>query len=309
MKRFIPVLHSVSYAGVWPGQASLSVSEFIGKASALGFPAIALMAKPPHVSPLAYTQQERSELRKRISDAGLDLAAMMGYTDFTCGLRQPGIPSAEMNAAYVGALCELCEDLGCKMLRIFTGYRLDSVSYDQQYQEVVRGIRLSAEAAQRHNVTLLLQNHHDVAAHYSEFSWLLQHIDHPHLRAAFDCWSCYLQGARGEELRTAVHSVRQWIAFTTVADYKVFPQFTYRPDIVNYAQQDPPLVRATAPGDGELDYRSFFQGLRDVNYQGYVAYEMCAPLEGGGDIENLDATARRFLEFLEEINSQPDDGQ
>ncbi|MCW5963208.1 MAG: sugar phosphate isomerase/epimerase [Bryobacterales bacterium] len=305
MKHFIPVLHSVSYSGAWPGQASLSVTEFIGKASALGYPAIALVAKDPHVSPLRYNAHERAELRKRIADAGLDLAAIMGYTDFTCGLRQPGIPSAELNAAYVTALCQLCEDLGCKFLRIFTGYRLDSLSYDTQYQEVLHGIRLSAEAAQRHQVTLLLQNHHDVAAHYSEFAWLLQQAEHPHLKAAFDCWSCYLHGARGEELRRAVQSVKQWMAFTTVADYKVFPQYKYHPGQVNYTAIDPPIVRAVAPGSGVLDYRSFFMGLRDIQYQGYVAYEMCAPLEGGGDLENLDRTARLFLEFLDQMNALP----
>jgi len=303
MKRFVPVLHSVSYAGVWPGQERLSISEFIGRATALGFPAVCLVAKHPHVSPLFYNKQERKDLKQQLRDAGLDLAALMGYTDFTCGLRQPGIPSAEMNASYVALLCELCEDLGCRFLRIFTGYRLEHLSYDQQYQEVLRGLQLSAEVAQKHQVTLLLQNHHDVGAHYKEFRWLLQHLQHPNLRAAFDCWSCYLQGAKGEELRQAVQSMKQWIAFTTVADYKVFPQFTYQPGMVNYQQQNPPLVRATAPGTGDLDYPSFFQGLCDIDYRGYVAYEMCAPLEGGGDLQNLDDTARAFLAYLEEMNA------
>jgi sugar phosphate isomerase/epimerase len=300
MKRFVPVLHSVSYAGVWPGQAKLTVSEFIGKATSLGFPAIALVAKHPHVSPLTYSPAERAALRSQIADAGLELAALMGYTDFTCGLRQPGIPSAELNAGYVESLCQLCEDLSCRHLRIFTGYRLDSLPYDLQYQEVVRGISLAAEAAERHNVTLLVQNHHDIAAHHSEFAWILREINHPRVRAAFDCWSCYLQGVQGGELRQAVRSMQEWIGLTTVADYHVFPQFQYQPDIVNY-QPTLPLVRATVPGKGVLDYRSFFRGLHDIGYRGYVAYEMCAPLEGGGGESNLDATARQFLEFLEEM--------
>ncbi len=29
-------LHSVSYAGLWPGQVGLSLEEFLGKAAALG---------------------------------------------------------------------------------------------------------------------------------------------------------------------------------------------------------------------------------------------------------------------------------
>ena len=52
-------LHSVSYAGVWAGQAKLSLFEFIDKAGELGFDAVMLMAKRPHLSVLdvSHTQQ------------------------------------------------------------------------------------------------------------------------------------------------------------------------------------------------------------------------------------------------------------
>lgn len=296
---FTPVLHSVSYSAAWPGQAFLPIPEFLAKARELGFGAVALVAKAPHVSPAAYSKEERLALKARIADEGLHLAALMGYTDFTCGMRRPGIPSGEMNALYIAQLCELCADLGCGSLRVFTGYRLDDVAYDLQYGEVIRGLRLAAKYADDFGVTLLLQNHHDIAAHFKEFAWLLRELDHPRIKAAFDCWAVWLQGARGEQLRQAVREIAPWLAFTTVADYKVMPQFTYRPDHVHYAPCTPALTRATAPGEGELDYGAFFEGLREVGYRGPVAYEMCAPLEGGGQIENLDRTARIFLQFLE----------
>jgi len=38
-------LHSVSYAGVWRGQARLSVDEFLDKAKQFGFDGVMLMAK------------------------------------------------------------------------------------------------------------------------------------------------------------------------------------------------------------------------------------------------------------------------
>lgn len=295
---YTPVLHSISYASSWAGQAFLSVPEFIRKARELEFSAIALVAKAPHVSPAAYSKEDRRALRTRIDGEGLHLAAMMGYTDFTCGLRRPGIPSGEMNALYVARLCELCADLGCRFLRVFTGYRIEDSSYDLQYREVVHGLRLAAKYAAESGVTLILQNHHDIAAHFKEFVWLLRELDHPNIKAAFDCWAAWLHGARGGELRQAVLEVAPWLSFTTVADYKVMPQFTYRPDSVNYVPCNPPLIRATAPGSGELDYDAFFAGLREIGYRGPVAYEMCAPLEGGGNIENLDRTAAAFLEFL-----------
>ena len=52
-----PVLFSVSYAGYW-GQHTLSIEDFIRKAAALGFPAVELAGKRPHLSVLDYATEE-----------------------------------------------------------------------------------------------------------------------------------------------------------------------------------------------------------------------------------------------------------
>lgn len=292
------VLHSVSYAGAWPGHTLLSVDEFLVKAVELGYQSVALVAKRPHVSPLDYDAAARSRLKARLQELGLELSCLMGYTDFTAGLDRPGIPSAEMNAAYVGVLAKLAADLGTKRLRIFTAYERQGPSYDAQYSELVKGLRLAAQQAEAHGITLVLQNHHDLAAHHDQFTWLLEEVNSPHLRAAFDAWAPFLQGLSGEQLKQAAKSLGRWIEFTTVADYQIQPRFHYDPQRVNYVRDDAALVRAVPAGEGVIDYQSFFAGLREAGYDGPVAYEMCAVLKGGGSIENLDRAARTFLSFL-----------
>jgi sugar phosphate isomerase/epimerase len=300
---YIPVLHSVSYAAAWPGHSLLDLDAFLLKAVELGYRSVALVAKRPHVSPLDYDAAARQALKKRIAELGLELAALMGYTDFTAGLERPGIPSAEMNAGYVEVLCRLAADLETSRLRIFTGYERAGLSYDAQYGELVKGLALAAHQAARYGVTLLLQNHHDLAAHHQQLVWLLKEVAHPNLKLAFDAWSPFLQGLSGPALVEAVQAVGPWIAWTTVADYVLQPRYRYEPQLVNYVRSHPDLVRAVPPGQGVVDYASFFQGLRAAGYQGHVAYEMCAVLEGGGSIANLDRTARLFLEFLACHNS------
>jgi len=51
-------------------------------------------------------------------------------------------------------------------------------------------------------------------------------------------------------------------------------------------------------GEGFIDYRGFFQALKDIGCDGYVAYEMCSYLRGGGSEQNLDRCAKRFLEYM-----------
>ncbi len=304
MSRFTPVLHSVSYAGAWPGQSCLDVDSFLSKAVELGYRSVALVAKRPHVSPLDYDDAARRALRAKIEQLGLELAAMMGYSDFTAGLDHPGIPSAEMNAAYVGILAKLTADLGAKRLRIFTGYQRAGVSYDAQYNEIVKGLRLAGREAERHGVILAVQNHHDIACHHDQLAWLMEEVGHPNVRLAFDAWAPHLQGVRGQALVRAVDKVGKYIELTTVADYEIQARFRYDANVVNYVAESAPVVRAVAPGAGEIDYVSFFEGLRNAGYTGPVAYEMCAPLQGGGSVENLDRTARVFLEFLRAMDGE-----
>jgi len=276
----------------------LDVDAFLRKAVQLGYRSVALVAKRPHVSPLDYDPAARQALKKRLREMNLELAALMGYTDFTAGLEHPGIPSAEMNAAYVEALCQLAADLETSRLRIFTGYERPGVSYDVQWGELVKGLSLAARKAAHYGVTLLLQNHHDLAVHHEALLWLLKEVGEPNLKLAFDAWTPFLQGLSGAALREAVVKAGPWIAWTTVADYVVHPRYRYEPQVVNYARQPPDVLRAVPPGQGQVDYPAFFAGLRDAGYQGHVAYEMCAVLEGGGSIDNLDRAARHFLEFL-----------
>jgi sugar phosphate isomerase/epimerase len=66
---------------------------------------------------------------------------------------------------------------------------------------------------------------------------------------------------------------------------------------VNYEPLTP-AIRAVPIEEGFIDYGAFLGALRDGGFRGSVAYEMCSPLEGGGGMENLDACARRFVEFL-----------
>src|SRR5260370_13101408 len=102
-----PALHSVSYAGIWPGQARLSLGDFLQKAHTLGFPAVMLMAKRPHLSVLDADGAARLRLQQQLDRLRLQVACLAGYTDFCMGADRPDIPSREVQILYVLELCRL----------------------------------------------------------------------------------------------------------------------------------------------------------------------------------------------------------
>ena len=289
-------LHSVSYAGVWPGQTGLSLDDFLVKARQLGFDAAMLMAKRPHLSLLDYDSSARYRLRERLAELKLSVACLAGYTDFCMGADRPDIPAREMQLLYVRELCRLAHDLGCGLVRIFTGFERDGVSLEQQWAWCVDSLRECARYAAGLGVTIGVQNHHDVAVHWQSLLDLLRDINEPNCKAMFDAWAPALQG---DDPAAVVKEMAPYLVHTTVADYVQRPRFRYQSGLVNYVREED-AIRAVPMGEGFIDYRAFFRALREIGYRGYVAYEMCSPLRGGGSEENLDRCARQFLQYIAE---------
>jgi sugar phosphate isomerase/epimerase len=289
-------LHSVSYAGVWPGQARLALEDFLGRARALGFGSVMLMAKRPHLSVLDFDSEARRQVRRQLDALGLEVACLAGYTDFCMGADRPDIPAREMQVLYVRELCRLAHDLGCGLVRVFTGFDRAAASYEQQWGWCVSGLRECARAAAPLGVAVGVQNHHDVACHWESLLDLLAEVGEPNCKAMFDAWAPALQGT---DPAAAVRALAPFLVHTTVADYVRRPRFRYQPDLVNYAREAD-VVRAVPMGEGFIDYRGFFRALKEIGFDGYVAYEMCSPLRGGGGEDNLDRCARHFLRYMAE---------
>ncbi|MBA4408230.1 MAG: sugar phosphate isomerase/epimerase family protein [Bacteroidota bacterium] len=293
-------LHSVSYMGIWRGQPLLTVDQFLVKAKELGYQGVMLAAKRPHLSPLDYDKSARVRLKAKMDSLGLTLVGLAGYTDFTAGIDKPGIPNVEIQAAWVGELAELANDLGTKVVRVFTGYERPGIPYDKQYSEVVNGLKLAGKLAAKFGVTLVVQNHHDIALHHDAMYWMLKEVNLPNVLAGWDAWSPALEGLSSEEMRQSILKMKPFLAQTIAADYVRQPRFSYVNDLTNYSPQQA-VMRATQMGKGIIDYKTWFNALKEIGYQGWVIYEMCEVLEGGGSMENMDRTAKVFLDYMKQF--------
>jgi sugar phosphate isomerase/epimerase len=287
-------LHTVSYAGVWEGQAVLPMERVFDKAAEFGYQGIELVAKRPHASLLEMDCDRRAEIRARLQDRGLELACLAGYTDFCAGADSPGLPFRELHVVYVTELARLASDLGGNMVRVFTGYERAQFPLRQQWSWCVETLRLASRRAAEFGVTLAIQNHHDLGVHHDSMHDLIEDVGESNCRTAWDAWAPALSEL---DLAEGVRRLAPYIVHTTAADYVRRPRFRYVTGLTNYAREQD-IVRAVPMGTGCIDYGTFLGALRDSGYEGYVAYEMCEVLEGGGSEENLDRCARIFVEWM-----------
>ncbi len=287
------LLHSVSYAGFW-GQPFLNTEQFIAKAAELGFGGIMLAAKRPHASPLDLNARARTRLRNLLDKHQLRDLVLAGYCNLTADLDHSDIPTREINIHYLTELARLASDLGGNLVRVFTGYEHPAQDYGRQWRLVVDTLKEAAQRAAEFNVTLGVQNHHDLAVGYESLHDLLVAVHEPNCKALFDAWAPALHG---DDLTQAAVLLAPLTVHTTVADYQKRPRYKYQPALVNYEAQTP-FIQAVPMGEGFIDYPAFFATLKAGGFSGSIAYEMCSPLRDGHDMATLDRYARRFLEYM-----------
>jgi sugar phosphate isomerase/epimerase len=237
-------------------------------------------------------------IRKAAEAAGIEIATIAGYTDFTAGLSSPEVPQVEIQLAYVRALSQMAQRLGAKIVRVFSGYMTSEERLAADWDRVVRALREGAAIAAEHGVVLGLQNHHDLGVTTEGFAELMRDVGHPNLKAMFDPWSVALTGGN---LYEAARQMAPHMVQTTLADYVRIERFAYKQALVNYERLDPPWIRAVPLGEGFIDTPAFFAGLKEGGFTGYVAYEMCSPVRGGGSEQNLDATAGKSLAYIRKL--------
>lgn len=292
----IPSLFSVSYAGLW-GQHQLDLLSFIEKAAQLGYPAVELMGKRPHLSILDWSEGELQRIRDCAAQNHIAISTLAGYTDFTASRTSPEVPFGEIQVAYVRVLARMAQLLGAKIVRVFTGYTTDELAYTDDWTRSVKSVRECAVVAADFNIVLGVQNHHDIGISSSAFLEFLDDVNHPNCRAMYDPWSPALMG---EDLYSWAKLLAPRMVQTTLADYVRLKRFAYVQGLVNYRPLAE-MVRAVPLGEGFIDLKGFFAGLKEGGFDGYVAYEMCSPLRGGGSQANLDTTAKTGLRKILEL--------
>jgi len=233
-------------------------------------------------------------LRARLEAKKITPVCLAGYTNFTADLEHSEIPHREFQIQHVTALAEIARDIGCPLVRIFTGYENPASTFSPQWKMVVDAIRECCRRAAEFGVTIGVQNHHDLAVGFESHADLIANVGEPNCKALFDAWAPALHGV---DIVAAARKLGPMTVHTTIANYVLRPRYKYDAALVNYTPQLP-AIQAVPMQDGFINYRNFLLALREGGFAGSIAYEMCSPLRDGGDMKTLDSYARQFLEYM-----------
>ena len=155
----------------------------------------------------------------------------------------------------------------------------------------------ACEMAADYGVTVGIQNHSCIASHPDSLLDMVRDIGMPNAKVVLD--APYIT-AHNEPIRETVLKFDNLIAHSHLTDFVRRVKHRYLPETVSFEENGEEFVGIT-PGQGPTDYREFVGALKDTGYSGWLAYEMCSPLVGGGAEENLDRCATETLDYMRDL--------
>jgi fructoselysine 3-epimerase len=136
-----------------------SLDDVIDLAAELGFDGLEVGAAAPHAFPDYLDAARRKDIRARVEDRGLEIAAMCPTMGGGAGYNHasPDVAEREAAAAYAGDVIRLAADIGCPTVIQLGGYRRLGQSHAEAWANSVEGLRSAAKVAAEHGVRLAVE--------------------------------------------------------------------------------------------------------------------------------------------------------
>ncbi len=279
-------LYSVTFSGVWYDGLPLRVPEFLRKAKSLGYDAVELGGKRPHLSPLDYDEKACYETRKQAEAQGLEIV-LSAYNNFM----SPVPERRESEMLTVRALIRMAKYLGASHLRVFGGWRgitLDkngfatydevrradnafpNVTPEQKWRWCKQCLQECVREAERQGVNLALQNHEPVMDGYENVIRMVREIGSEHLKIALSC--DLLTSQTEDDVRKAVQAASGLIVhshiggeFDRASDGSVKKRLFDESRGIYFKRLN------------ERNLPSFLSALAKSGFDGFLSYELCHP--------------------------------
>lgn len=305
-------LYSITYLGCWYRGEALSLPELIWAAKKYGYDGIEIDGKRPHGNPLDWPSERCWELRRTANGEGIEIHAVAANNDFS----NPVPEVREAQICFVRELIRMTADLGAKHLRVFLAWwgvtrhpKLASYDIPEGYWPIVHekfsreeiwgwcrdALIECARYAGEMGVTLALQNHKPIIKDHRDVLRMVDEVNSPHLQVCLDV------PLMPDKSAAAIDEAARAVGRRQVLSH-FGGEFDRNPDgsITGVDRIDGVIT-----GETNQYYRDFASSMRNINYNGYISYELChqLPVVNGDTvgIEFANKNAQLAAEFMREI--------
>jgi inosose dehydratase len=223
--------------------------------------------------PERFAPGQRSRLRDALQDAGFPPPPVMNLIGLCAAAREPAAESQQL-----GHTCKLARDLSWRdgPSVVTTTLGPQTGSWDQAKEAVAGNLRGYGDLVARHNCILAIEPHIGQELDTPEkANWLMQAVDHPHVRLNFD-YSHFL--VQGIDLAHSLKLTARYAVHAHIKDGRMVDG----------------TVRFALPGDDQLDLAAYLHSMRAAGLNMPITAEVSGQIWRGPDYDPWQVAQRCF---------------
>ncbi|CEP66565.1 Xylose isomerase-like, TIM barrel domain [Moorella glycerini] len=248
------------------------IEEVIRRLARMGYQGIEIGAAAPHAYPRYLDSERRKLISKVLKDSNMEVSAMLPAPGGGQGVNVASPYPEERNdaIAYYIDVVRLCAEWGGKIVIWVGGWQIFGTRRKDAFSWSAESLYKVAKAASEEEITIVVEptpadsNLIETADDALE---LMEEVSLPNVKVMFDTYHVLY---RNEVISDYVYRMDKNLAHIHVSDTDRLP-----------------------PGSGRADFKPFLQALRDIEYDGWLSFEI------GFDRRNdPDSVARKAIEYM-----------
>ncbi|MFJ7826023.1 sugar phosphate isomerase/epimerase family protein [Psychrobacillus sp. NPDC096623] len=161
----------------------------------------------------------------------------------------------------------VAKKLGTNIVRVFCGDIHENLTFENGADLIVNGLKECAEMAEKEGVYLALENHGLLAGKSAQVKNIIQNVNSPYVKSTFDTGNFLLVHEPPEE---AFEQLKKEIVHV---HFKDFREKVDKEQLIGFRSTQGIELIGVIPGDGKVNLEYIVNGLKEVQYNGWLSIE------------------------------------
>ncbi|MFC4025079.1 sugar phosphate isomerase/epimerase family protein [Oceanobacillus longus] len=162
---------------------------------------------------------------------------------------------------------QVAKQLGTNIVRVFCGDLHDDLTYEDGQKWIVEGLKNCAETAEKEQIYLAIENHGLLAGKSEQVEEIIQKVGSPYVKSTFDTGNFLLVHEKPQQ---AFDRLKKDIVHV---HFKDFREKDPSETVNGFRSTEGVELIGTVPGDGQVDLAYIVEGLKAINYDGWLSIE------------------------------------
>lgn len=295
-------------AGHTMGTPEYTVPEAIKLMHQIGADGIEIVVQDGYKSglPCDCTQEQLQEVKDCAEQNGIRIICLTPYNSYFNSLDEE---QRQSEIAAVKKVIGYCEFLGARYIRIYGGNRAagDDYKIEERREKLIASMRELGDEAQKHGVTLVIENHFNtMSVSARDSAALIRDINHPAVRILYD--QANLTFTENEGHLEAIALQQPYVAYMHVKDLVFKEGVAFTSSNVARPDESERNVYTRIVGQGVIPWPEILLLVKEHGYDGWLSLEYERRWHPD-DIPDASIGMKESVEYLRKIISDLGEGK